>query len=66
MLTMRKELRVYLRASGEIAKRFSRIKEYLGLKNDTEVLRYVINEFWREELKKEEGKEAIELQCRKG
>ena len=45
---MKDELRIYLRVDGEIAERFSRIKEHLGLKNDTEVLRSLINWFWRE------------------
>ena len=45
---MEKELKIYLRADGEIAKRFSLIKEHVGLKNDTEVLRSLINWYWRE------------------
>ncbi len=45
---MEKELRIYLRDDGEIAKRFSLIKEHVGLKNDTEVLRSIINSYWRE------------------
>jgi len=42
------ELRIYLRAEGETAKHFSRIKEHLGLKNDTEVIRSLINWYYRE------------------
>jgi hypothetical protein len=45
-------LKVYLRIEGETAERFLRIKDYLGLKKDTEVLRALINFYWRE--KKEE------------
>jgi hypothetical protein len=45
---MAEEMRIYLRAQGEIAERFSRIKEHLGVKNDTEVLRTLINWYWRE------------------
>ena len=30
------------------AERFLTIKEYLGLKNDTEVIRSLINRYWRE------------------
>jgi hypothetical protein len=41
-------LKVYLRAEGEIAKRFLKIKEHLGLKNYTEVVRALINEYWRD------------------
>jgi len=52
------ELRIYLRAQGEIAERFSRIKEHLGVKNDTEVLRTLINWYWREH--KEELQPALE------
>ncbi|MEM2936275.1 MAG: hypothetical protein QW231_03765 [Candidatus Bathyarchaeia archaeon] len=48
MLKVEEELKIYLRAQGEIAERFTRIKEHLGLKNDTEVLRSLINWFWRE------------------
>ena len=42
------EEKVYLRLDGEIAKRFSQVKRYLGLKNDTEVLRSLINWYWWE------------------
>jgi len=45
---MEEELRIYLRAEGVIAKRFSQIKEHLGLKNDTEVIRSLINWYYRE------------------
>lgn len=45
---MTEEMRIYLRVEGEIAERFSRIKEHLGVKNDTEVLRSLINWYWRE------------------
>jgi hypothetical protein len=41
-------LKVYLRIEGETAERFLRIKDYLGLKKDTEVLRALINFYWRE------------------
>jgi len=41
-------LKVYLRAEGEIAERFLKIKEHLGLKNHTEVIRALINDYWRE------------------
>jgi len=49
---MKEELRIYLRADGDIAKRFWRIKEQLGLKNDTEVVRSLINWYWREHQEK--------------
>jgi hypothetical protein len=45
---MSEKLRIYLREEGEVAQRFWRIKEYLGLKNDTEVLRSLINTYWYE------------------
>ena len=41
-------VKVYLRMEGETADRFLRIKEHLGLKNDTEVLRALINWYWRQ------------------
>jgi len=41
------ELKVYLRLHGEMTDRFTRIKEHMGLKNDTEVLRSLINWYWR-------------------
>ena len=41
-------LKVYLRADGEIATRLMKIREHLGLKNYTEVLRALINYYWRE------------------
>lgn len=45
-------MKVYLKLTEEMTGRFLRIKKSLGLKNDTEVLRYIITEFWREKLKK--------------
>ena len=45
---MKDELRIYLRADGKIAEYFWDIKEHLGLKNDTEVVRQLINWYWRE------------------
>jgi hypothetical protein len=42
------ELRIYLRADGKTAEHFWHIKEHLGLKNDTEVMRQLINWYWRE------------------
>jgi len=42
------DVRVYLRMDDELGERFLQIKQHLGLKNDTEVLRTLINWFWRE------------------
>ena len=39
---------IYLRLDKEGEKRFFQIKKFLGLKNDTEVMRSLINSFWRE------------------
>lgn len=49
---MDEQLKIYLRAEGGIAKRFSQIKQHLGVKNDTEVLRTLINWYWREHSEK--------------
>jgi hypothetical protein len=49
---MEDELRIYLRAEGEIVRRFLRIKEHLGLKNDTEVVRSLINWYWNQNSEK--------------
>jgi hypothetical protein len=38
-------MRIYLRLDGDIAKQFIIIKKQLGLKNDSEVLRYLITAF---------------------
>ena len=56
-------LKVYLRAEGEIARRFLKIKEHLGLKNYTEVVRALINEYWRDH---EEEITKSERSSRKG
>jgi len=40
------ERKVYLRLQGELKGRFLEIKEYLGLRNDTEVCRNIINDYW--------------------
>lgn len=45
---MEERIKIYLRLEGDSADRFSRIKDYMGLKADTEVLRSLINWFWRE------------------
>ena len=50
-VVMADELRIYLRAEGEIVERFLRIKEHMGLKNDTEVVRSLINWYWKEHQK---------------
>jgi len=42
------ERRVYLRMDGDVAEKFQRIKEQMGLKNDTEVLRMLINWYWKQ------------------
>jgi hypothetical protein len=49
---MKEELRIYLRADGQVAQRFWQIKEHLGLKNDTEVVRSLINWYWGENQEK--------------
>jgi len=56
-------LKIYLRAEGEIARRFLKIKEHLGLKNYTEVVRALINEYWRDH---EEEITKSEKSSRKG
>jgi len=43
---MDKEHKVYLRLHGELKDRFLEIKDHLGLENDTEVCRNIINEYW--------------------
>jgi len=45
---MEEKMRIYLRSEGEIVRRFWRIKEYWGLKNDSEVLRFLINWHWNQ------------------
>lgn len=41
-------IRIRLDLKNIEAKRFLTVKEYLGLKNDTEVIRSLINRYWRE------------------
>lgn len=48
---MSEELKIYLRLEKQESYRFLQIKNYLGLKNDTEVLRSVINDYWRDHQK---------------
>jgi len=40
------EHKVYLRLHGELKDRFLEIKDLLGLENDTEVCRSIINDYW--------------------
>jgi len=42
----RGEHKVYLRLHGEVKDRFLEIKGLLGLENDTEVCRNIINDYW--------------------
>ena len=47
--------RIYVRLDEEMFEKFQEIKEHLGLKNDTEVLRALIADFYKKhqkELKK--------------
>jgi len=48
---MEKELRIRLRMEGELLKRYTRVKERLGLKDDNEVIRALINWYWEEQHK---------------
>lgn len=45
-------MRVYLRLDEDMAERFFQIKKFLGLKNDTEVLRSLINWYWNQHQEK--------------
>jgi len=40
------EHKIYLRLHGELKDRFLEIKALLGLENDTEVCRSIINDYW--------------------
>jgi len=42
------ELKVYFRDNGILAERFFQIKRSLGIMNDTEVIRLLINWYWKE------------------
>jgi hypothetical protein len=57
MSERRAELRVYLRAKGKIAQQFDDIKEYLGVTNDSEVVRILIADFWRNHILRAKSKE---------
>jgi hypothetical protein len=48
----KKVLEVELILDGELMERFRRIKEYLGLKDDAEALKFIINWFFKERLAK--------------
>jgi len=37
---------IYLRCNGELARQFHDVKKQLGFKNNSEVLRLLIAEFW--------------------
>jgi len=41
-------IKLYVRLKGNIASQFSQIKRYLGLENDTEVVRALISRYYRE------------------
>ena len=45
---MEKGAKIHLRLDRETTDRFLQIKNYLGLKNDTEVCRVAINYYWRD------------------
>ena len=44
---MRQEVLAVKVVDAEISKKFDDIKEFLGLKNDAEVVRFLVNFFWR-------------------
>jgi len=46
------QVKAYIRLSEDLAERFLRIKEHLGLKNNTEVIRYLINDYWNKVIEK--------------
>jgi hypothetical protein len=48
---MEKELRIRLRMEGELLKRYTLAKERLGLKDDNEAIRALINWYWEEQHK---------------
>lgn len=45
---MEEELKIYVRLNRKETSRFVQIKSFLGLRNDTEVLRAIVNDYWRE------------------
>lgn len=45
---MSESIKLYVRLKGTIASQFSQIKRYLGLENDTEVVRALITRYYRE------------------
>lgn len=45
------QVKIYLRLEGKIAERYSQIKSYLSLKNDTEIMRSLINWYWQQHQK---------------
>jgi len=45
---MSQKAKIYLRLDPIDTEKFEAIKEFIGLKNDTEVLRYLINWFYKE------------------
>ena len=44
---VRQEVLAVKVVDAEISKKFDDIKEFLGLKNDAEVVRFLVNFFWR-------------------
>lgn len=50
------KVKIYLRLDEEMSKRFLLVKKYLGLKNDTEVLRCLLADFWNKHHKKIQAK----------
>jgi hypothetical protein len=53
-------VKTYLRLDGDIAKQFIIIKKQLGLKNDSEVLRYLIADFFKKEKRERKLDEFLE------
>jgi len=43
-------LDIRLKLEGDVAQRFLEIKKAKGLKNDTEVLRLIINEYYKQKI----------------
>lgn len=44
-------IRINVRLQGETAERFQRVKKYLGTQSDSEVVRFLINEYYRQNVR---------------
>jgi len=54
------KINLTIRMEGEAAEQMNEIRNHLGMKSWSDVLRYIIRKFYREEIKNEKNEDSIQ------